>query len=75
MEEKVVLLIRISSSKQNTALQKADLIKFVKSNGYTDEQMIILEHVESATKEIERQGLKELKKAIANENIRFKDSE
>jgi DNA invertase Pin-like site-specific DNA recombinase len=68
--EKVVLLIRVSSSKQETESQKIDLVKFVKSNGYTEEQMIILEHVESATKEIERQGLKELKEAIENENIK-----
>lgn len=66
---KALLLIRVSSERQDYEAQTDELIQFVKSFGYTDDDLILIQDKESAIKlsEEERQGLNRMKEAI-NEN-------
>lgn len=65
---KAILLIRVSTDRQEYDAQTDELIKFVKSFGYTDEDIITIQDKESAIKlsEEERQGLNKLKEHINN---------
>jgi DNA invertase Pin-like site-specific DNA recombinase len=62
--KKVVLLIRVSTDKQETDSQREELIKFCLSEGYQEDEMIIIENKESGSKQIVTKGLTELKQAI-----------
>ena len=66
---KVILLIRVSTYRQEYEAQTEELVQFAKSFGYKDEDIILIQDKESAIKltEEERQGLNKLKEAV-NEN-------
>ena len=68
MSNKCILLVRVSTTKQEYESQKSDLIQYAKHKGYDD--YIILDDKESAIKleEEERLGLNELKKIIAKDS-------
>ena len=63
---KCILLSRVSTHSQDLKQQTDELIKAAHDDGYTDDNIIIIEDKESATKlsEEERNGLNELKKHI-----------
>ena len=67
--KRVVLLVRVSSDAQETETQKQELIKYCLLDKYTEDEMYIIENVESATKKQELFGLKELKQAIQTFDI------
>lgn len=66
---KVILLIRVSSERQEYEAQTNELVQFANSFGYKDNDLILIQDKESAIKlsEEERQGLNKLKEAV-NEN-------
>ena len=64
MERKIILLVRVSSDKQDTKAQRDELVLFAKQAGYSIREMDIIRNVESATKKEELKGLDELKKDI-----------
>ncbi|MDR2064766.1 MAG: recombinase family protein [Prevotellaceae bacterium] len=66
--KKVILLVRVSTVYQKTDSQKQELIEYVKGDGYTENEMEIIEDKESATKlsDEERQGLNKMYEAINN---------
>ncbi|GHT19390.1 hypothetical protein AGMMS4957_03750 [Bacteroidia bacterium] len=66
--KKVVLLVRVSTLKQDYEAQSEELVAFVQKDGYTDAEMEIIEDKESATKlsDEERQGLNKMYAAIIN---------
>lgn len=68
MNKKVALLIRVSTKYQDYTAQSDELKQFVKQDGYTDDEMEVIEDKESATKlpDEERQGLNKLYEAINN---------
>ena len=68
--DKVVLFIRVSSSKQETASQRIELERFVKSHGYTDEQMIKIDCTVSATKDEYSSVMNELINLIETQEIK-----
>jgi DNA invertase Pin-like site-specific DNA recombinase len=47
--KKVILLIRVSTVYQDYEAQKDELIRYAKSHGYTDDDIIVLADKESAT--------------------------
>ncbi|MDR2950701.1 MAG: recombinase family protein [Prevotella sp.] len=65
---KVILLIRVSTDRQEYEAQTTELVQFVKSFGYGDNDIILIQDKESAIKlsEEERQGLNKMKEAIVN---------
>lgn len=69
MTKKIVLLSRISTSAQSLESQTKDLIAEANKLGYSKENQIIIESVESAIKlsEAERIGIQQLKQAIEND--------
>jgi len=67
--KKIVLIIRVSSDKQSNETQKAQLIEFCITEGYSLDDMIIIENVESATQKNEMEGLKKLKQTIQDNEI------
>jgi ssDNA-binding Zn-finger/Zn-ribbon topoisomerase 1 len=69
-DEKVVLLCRVSSSKQDLASQISDVKRFVTQQGYNEDQMIILSNKESASKSFLLKGLQDLKNAVENNNVK-----
>lgn len=68
MNKKVALLIRVSTKYQDYTAQSDELKQFVRQDGYTDDEMEVIEDKESATKlpDEERQGLNKLYEAINN---------
>ena len=62
MEEKAIVLSRISSLKQDLVQQTDEVLKTVRNDGFKDENIIIIEDKESAIKlsEEERRGLNEI---------------
>jgi DNA invertase Pin-like site-specific DNA recombinase len=68
--QKVILLIRVSTSYQSYDAQSTELIEYVKRDGYSDEDMVIIKDKESATKlpDEERQGLTKMYEAINDVN-------
>jgi DNA invertase Pin-like site-specific DNA recombinase len=64
--KKVILLVRVSTIYQSNEAQRTELIDFVKRDNYSDNEMIIIEDKESATKlsDEERQGLVKMYEAI-----------
>lgn len=72
MNMKAILLVRISSVSQQLDEQTNSLINYAQSKGYTEDNLIIIEDVESAIKlaEEERNGLNKMKAEIsADKNI------
>lgn len=69
MANKAILLIRVSSERQDYEAQTDELVQFAKSFGYADKDLILIQDKESAIKlsEEERQGLNKLKEAV-NDN-------
>lgn len=63
---KAILLVRISSSSQQLDEQTNNLVSHAISKGYTEDNLIIIEDIESAIKlaEEERNGLNRMKAAI-----------
>jgi DNA invertase Pin-like site-specific DNA recombinase len=70
MAKKAILLIRVSTERQDYEAQTTELIRFATSEtfGYSQEDLIIIRDKESAIKlsEEERQGLNAMKDAINN---------
>lgn len=66
--KKVVLLIRVSTKYQEYESQTNELRQFVRQDGYTDDEMELIQDKESATKlpDEDRQGLNKLYEAISN---------
>ncbi|WP_163323561.1 recombinase family protein [Draconibacterium mangrovi] len=66
---KAILLVRVSSDTQEYEEQKNDLIKTAIDKQYSEQDLIIVEHEESAIKLTidERQGIIKLKKSIAED--------
>jgi DNA invertase Pin-like site-specific DNA recombinase len=66
--KKVILLVRVSTKYQDYTAQKQELIEYVKSDGYADNEMAVIEDKESATKlgDEERQGLNKMYESINN---------
>ena len=66
MEEKAIVLSRVSSLKQDLVQQTDEVLKQVRNDGFKDENIIIIEDKESAIKlsEEERRGLNEMKRVI-----------
>jgi len=66
MNKKVALLIRVSTKYQDYTAQSNELKQFVRQDGYTDDEMEVIEDKESATKlsDEDRQGLNKLYDAI-----------
>jgi DNA invertase Pin-like site-specific DNA recombinase len=64
--KKVVLLVRVSSDKQDYEAQTNELIEYAQRDGYTIDDMEIIQDKESATKlsDEERQGLNRMYAAI-----------
>jgi DNA invertase Pin-like site-specific DNA recombinase len=67
---KGILLVRVSSTSQQLDEQTQSLIKFANEKGYSQNNLIIIEDIESAINlpEEERNGLNRMKEAIANDN-------
>ena len=67
---KAILLVRVSSTSQQLDEQTQSLIKFANEKGYSQNNLIIIEDIESAINlpEEERNGLNRMKEAIANDN-------
>jgi DNA invertase Pin-like site-specific DNA recombinase len=63
---KVIILSRVSTESQNLEQQTQEILKQVYKDGYTDEDIIIIEDKESAIKlsEEERNGINRLKMYI-----------
>ena len=70
--EKIVILSRVSSLPQNIEPQTKELVDYAYRLGYSKEQMIVIETVESAIKlsEEERLGIQKLKYSIENDNVK-----
>ena len=66
MEEKAIVLSRVSSLKQDLVQQTDEVLKQVRNDGFKEENIIIIEDKESAIKlsEEERRGLNEMKRVI-----------
>lgn len=71
MAVKAICFCRVSSDKQSYDRQKSDLIPMMKSDGYKDDEISIINHKESATKNNvqNRKSISELKELIANNPI------
>lgn len=69
MENKAIILSRVSSNHQTLEQQTETVLKEVKKDGYTDDNIIIIEDKESAIKlsEEERNGLNKMKEYINND--------
>lgn len=72
MTEKAILFARVSTEQQDLERQKEILIPKIKEDGFTDDDIIIIEHKESAIKNdfYSRDGIEELKEKIENEKIK-----
>lgn len=69
MENKAIILSRVSSEHQTLEQQTETVLKEVRRDGYTDDNIIIIEDKESAIKlsEEERNGLNKMKEYIKND--------
>ena len=69
MENKAIILSRVSSNHQTLEQQTEAVLKEVRRDGYTDDNIIIIEDKESAIKlsEEERNGLNKMKEYIKND--------
>jgi len=67
--KRIVLIVRVSSDKQSNDEQRNQLIEYCKSEGYTVNDWLLIENVESATQKNELDGLKRLKQAIKDYSI------
>lgn len=69
MENKAIILSRVSSEHQTLEQQTEAVLKEVRRDGYTDDNIIIIEDKESAIKlsEEERNGLNKMKEYINND--------
>lgn len=69
MENKAIILSRVSSEHQTLEQQTEAVLKEVRRDGYTDDNIIIIEDKESAIKlsEEERNGLNKMKEYIKND--------
>jgi DNA invertase Pin-like site-specific DNA recombinase len=67
---KAILLVRISSVSQQLDEQTTSLINYAKTKGYSEDNLIIIEDVESAINlaEEERNGLNKMKTEISADN-------
>lgn len=73
MEKRVIGLIRVSTTTQELESQKNDLLKYIKSKGYTEEQVIWLEFKGASAIKINDkyvQMVAELKQIILDTNIK-----
>lgn len=70
MDKKIIILARISTAQQDIESQTNDLIREAERLGYSKENQIIIETVESAIKlsEEERLGLNKMKHYIENDS-------
>lgn len=70
--DKVIIFSRVSTSLQDNESQTNDLFKMVKADGYSNDQIIIIEEKESATKLsfTERQGIVRLFDTISTEPVK-----
>ena len=68
---KVILLARVSSQQQDLSQQTERVLEEIKKDGYTDENIIIIEDKESAVllSEEERNGLNRLKNCVYRDKI------
>jgi len=66
---KCILIIRVSTQKQKTERQHQQLVEWCISEGYTPNDMIIIENKESATKTQEQKTIQELYKTIEQQQI------
>ena len=68
---KAILLVRISTDKQEYEEQKNDLIAYSIDKNYKEHDLIIVDHEESAIKLTieERQGIIKIKKSIAEDKL------
>ena len=68
---KVILLARVSSQHQDLSQQTEKVLEEIKKDGYTDENIIIIEDKESAVllSEEERNGLNRLKNCVYRDKI------
>ena len=68
---KAIMFVRVSSNAQDFERQKTALLPLIKSDGYADNEIAIVEHKESATKNDfnSRQSLQELQNYINTCNI------
>jgi DNA invertase Pin-like site-specific DNA recombinase len=66
--KKVILLVRVSTVYQEYTEQTNELVAYAKHDGYADDEMIIIQDKESATKlnDEERQGLTKMYEDIDN---------
>ena len=69
MENKAIILSRVSSNHQTLEQQTEAVLKEVRKDGYSDDNIIIIEDKESAIKlsEEERNGLNRMKECIKND--------
>ncbi|MCM1142476.1 MAG: recombinase family protein [Muribaculum sp.] len=69
MKHKAIILSRVSSEHQTLEQQTDAILKAVHNDGYTDDNIIIIEDIESAIKlsEEERNGLNKMKEYINND--------
>ena len=69
MTNKAIILSRVSSNHQTLEQQTEAVLKEVRKDGYTDDNIIIIEDKESAIKlsEEERNGLNRMKEYINND--------
>lgn len=69
MTNKAIILSRVSSNHQTLEQQTEAVLKEVRKDGYTDDNIIIIEDKESAIKlsEEERNGLNRMKEYISND--------
>ncbi|MBD5210257.1 MAG: recombinase family protein [Bacteroidales bacterium] len=69
MANKAIILSRVSSNHQTLEQQTEAVLKEVRKDGYTDDNIIIIEDKESAIKlsEEERNGLNRMKEYISND--------
>lgn len=69
MEHKAIILSRVSSNHQTLEQQTEAVLKEVRKDGYSDDNIIIIEDKESAIKlsEEERNGLNKMKEYINND--------
>ena len=71
---KVILFARVSSDKQSYERQISDLMPLIKADGYSDNDVAIIQHKESAIKNDvqNRKSIAELKDLISNNQIESK---
>jgi DNA invertase Pin-like site-specific DNA recombinase len=71
--KKAIVLVRVSTTKQETEAQRNETITFAKRWGYSFDEIDVIENKESATQTEEMKGIKEMEESILNPSNNIKE--